>query len=266
MARKLSISMAWDETRGVLRRDGRLIATVALALMVLPGTVHELVSPNAPAGELPDPGAWMIVALVAFLVGIVGQLAVIRLAIGPQTSVGEAISHGTRRMPSLVGAMLLWLVPLVGLLLALASAMRESKDSAPLALAFLILVVVLVYLGVRLITATAIAGAENAGPIGILKRSWALSSGRWWRLFGFLFLFVIAAAAVLFAVKALVGLLVEVLFGTPEPMSIGALIVALVAQLAIAAVTVFFLVMIARIYLQLSAPEPAEASVPSSGT
>jgi hypothetical protein len=266
MARKLSISTAWDQTREVLRRDGRLIATVALALLVLPSTVQALVSPEAPAGKLPEPGAWMVVALIAVLVGLVGQLAVIRLAIGSQTSVGEAISHGARRMPALVGSMLLWLVPMVGMVFALADAMRQPDPSPAIALGLLGLLVLLVYLGVRLISASAVAGAENAGPIGILKRSWTLSRGRWWRLFGFLVLFVIAAVTVMFAAEALVGLLVRILFGTPEPMSIGALILALVRQLALSAVTVVFLVMLARIYVQLSAPEPVEASVPSSGT
>ncbi len=266
MARKLSISTAWDETRGVLRRDGRLIAAVALALLVLPSTIQTLVSPEAPRGELPEPGAWMILALVATLVGFVGQLAVIRLAIGSHVSVGEAIGHGARRMPALVGAMLLWLVPLAALLLAVGNLVRQGDRSAPLALAFLLLVVLLVYLGVRLITVTAVAGAENGGPVGILKRSWALTRGRWWRLFGFLVLFVIAAVAVMLAAEALVGVIVQVLFGTPEPMSVGALVVALVRRLATAAVTVVFLVMLARIYVQLSGPEPVEASVPSSGT
>ena len=42
MAAKLSLSRAWDETRDVLRRDGRLIAIVALAMLVFPGTVQEL--------------------------------------------------------------------------------------------------------------------------------------------------------------------------------------------------------------------------------
>jgi len=50
MAAKLSLSRAWDETRDVLHRDGRLIAIVALAMLVFPGTVQEMVTPQAPAG------------------------------------------------------------------------------------------------------------------------------------------------------------------------------------------------------------------------
>ncbi len=128
------------------------------------------------------------------------------------------------------------------------------------------MVALFVYLGARLITATAVASAENHGPVGILQRSWALSRGKWWRLFGFLALFVIAAIALTLATEALTGLLVQILFGTPEPMSVGALVRALIGNLVIAAVTIVFLVMLARIYLQLAGPETVEASVPSSGT
>ena len=53
---KLSISRAWDESRGVLGRDGALLATVAVALLVLPGIVSDLVSPEAPQGPLPVRG------------------------------------------------------------------------------------------------------------------------------------------------------------------------------------------------------------------
>ena len=266
MGRKLSISRAWDETRDVLRRDGRLIAAVALALIVLPSTIQTLVSPEAPPGELPEPGAWMAVALIAILVGLIGQLAVIRLAIGPQTSVGEAIGHGTRRLPALLGALLIWILPLVALIFALVPGLQSPNPSGAAALAFFLVLLLLVFLAVRLVVAAAVASAEGVGPIGILRRSWALTSGSWWRLFGFLVLFIIAAIVVMIAAGAMIGVIVGIVFGRPEPMSVGALLIALVTQLAIAAVTVVFLVMLARIYLQLSGAEPAEASVPSSGT
>jgi hypothetical protein len=39
---RLSIGQAWDETKAVLRRDGSLIAVVALALLVLPAPLSDL--------------------------------------------------------------------------------------------------------------------------------------------------------------------------------------------------------------------------------
>lgn len=263
---KLSISKAWDETRGVLGRDGKLMAAVALALIVLPGTVQALVSPPTVPGDMPAPGAWLLVVFIAIIVGVVGQLAVIRLALGPPTSVGEAIGHGLRRMPVYLAAMLLWLVPLILVMFLLARQVRGQDPSAAASLAFLVLIALVFYGAVRMIVASAVASAEGVGPLRILQRSWTLTRGSWWRLFGFILLFFIAVFLLMIAVGAVIGILVGIVLGAPEPMSVGALIIALVTQLAVAAITVVFLVMIARIYIQLSGSGEATVSVPSSST
>ena len=80
---KLSLSPAWDETRAILARDGRLFVSVALALFVLPGLILNVTMPETVSGEMPAVGPWLAIAGVALLVSLVGQLAVIRLAIGP---------------------------------------------------------------------------------------------------------------------------------------------------------------------------------------
>ena len=250
---KLSISKAWDETREVLKRDGRLLSIVAFALLALPSTVQNLVTPTVAPGELPPAGAWLVVLLISVLIGIVGQLAIVRLAIGPQTSVGEAISHGVRRVIPYFAAMLLWVAPLAIAIYFTAQQMRPPAPSGAMAILFLILLGLMIFVAVRLIIAVAVASAEPLGPIGILQRSWQLTAGSWWRLLGFLILFIIAVLCVMIAVGALVGILVGIIFGAPEPMSVSALLVALFTQLAVAVVTVVFLVMLARIYTQLSA-------------
>ena len=104
-----------------------------------------------------------------------------------------------------------------------------------------------------LIVAVAVATAEPLGSIGILQRSWHLTSGSWWRLFLFLLLFLVAVFCVMVAVGAVIGILAGIVLGPPEPMSVSALVIALITQLAVAAVTVVFLVMLTRIYLQLAA-------------
>ena len=250
---KLSISRAWDETREVLGRDGRLLSTVAIALLALPSTVQNLVTPATKPGELPHAGPWMIILLITVLIGVTGQLAIARLALGSQTSVGEAISHGAKRLLPYFLAMLLWVAPIALLLFYSAQQMRPPAPSPGMAVLFLVILVLMIVLAVRLIIAVAVASAELLGPIGILQRSWQLTSGNWWRLFGFLVLFLIAVLSVMIAVGAIIGILAGILLGPPEPMSVSALVVALITQLAIAAVTVVFLVMLTRIYLQLAA-------------
>src|SRR4029079_472240 len=154
---KLSISQAWEESRAVLARDGKLIGTVALALFVLPGIVLDLFMPEAPAGQFPPAGPWMAVAAVAILISLVGQLAIIRLAMGPHLTVGEAISHGARRLLPYLGAALLWVVPLclaIGLLFASAGSDPEHPSAAT-ALGLVLAGLVGIYLAVRFLMMSA---------------------------------------------------------------------------------------------------------------
>jgi hypothetical protein len=220
---KLSISKAWEETKAIITRDGRLFVAVALALFVLPGII---------------------------------------------LAVRDAIIHGARRVLPYLAAVLLWSLPFI--LVGAALAMRMSADpehpSPAVALGFLLLFVPVTFLFVRLMLSSPVASAEPAGPIAILQRSWSLSSGSWWRLFGFLMLFGIGALALLVAVGAVVGLVAKLLLGGIEPMTVGGLLVALVGQVLSAALSVVFFVMLARLYVQRAEGEMVQPSVPSSGT
>lgn len=262
---KLSISRAWDESRGVLGRDGALLATVAVALLVLPGIVSDLVSPEAPQGQLPAPGAWMIVTGIAILIGLVGQLAIIWMAMGSQASVGEAINHAVRRAPSYIAATIIWVFPFACVIYLLMRGITPDNPSPAAGLGLLVVLPVMIFFFVRLMLAAPVATAEQRGPLEILKRSWRLTSGSWWRMFAFFALLIIAAIIVLIAVGAVVGLLTSLVFGDIEPMTVGALVVSALTQIAGAALTVVFVVMLARIYVQLAGGTAAEASVPTTG-
>lgn len=264
---KLSISQAWDETRSILARDGKLIGAVALALFVLPGIVLNVAVPKLPAGQMREPGGWMLIALVVLLITLVGQLAVARLSLGPHIAVGEAITRGARRLPSYVGGFLIWSVPLlaVGSVLYSMSNPQSPNPSVPAAVGLLAVTALGVFISVRLIFLSAVAAAEGGGPIAILQRSWALSRGNWWRLFGFLLMLLIAALAAIWAVGAVVGVVAKLAFGDLDPLSIGGLIVVIVGQLLSAAISVVLVVMIARLYSQRTGSGAAQASVPSSG-
>lgn len=265
---KISLSRAWEETTAVLARDGRLFLAVALALFVLPGLILNVTMPTAPPGQLPAPGSWMAVAFVALLVSLIGQLAVIRLAIGPHVAVGEAIMHGTRRMPAYVAATLLWLVPILLIGSALYTYLQadQSTPSVAASLALILLCLVFAFAAVRLMLSSAVASAEPVGPLAIIRRSWDLSRGNWWRLFVFLLLFGIGALCLLWAVDSVAGLVIRLAVEDAGPRSLGGLLISIVSQLVSGLLSVVLFVMLARIYVQRSGPAVAEASVPSSGT
>src|ERR1700750_2864251 len=104
---RLSISRAWDESSAVLARDGKLIGTVALALFVLPGLVLNIVAPQSHPGQDVKPNPLMLLAIIPIIIALIGQLSVIRLAMGPHVTVGESLVHGARRILVYVGAWLL---------------------------------------------------------------------------------------------------------------------------------------------------------------
>jgi hypothetical protein len=263
---KLSLSRAWEDTMAVLAQDGRLFVSVALALFVLPGLILDVGMPSAPSGQFPPAGPWIAIAAVAILVSFVGQLAVIRLAIGPHITVGEAITHGLKRLAFYVAALLLWSVPIILIGSVLYAIIAEDVQHPSLLASIALIVVSLlgIFLAVRLILASAVASAETIGPIRILRRSWELAAGNWWRLFAFLLLVGIGAIALLAAVASVVGLLARVLFGEIGPLTLGGLLVAIVSQLLSALISVMFFVMIAQLYRQLAGR--GAATVPKSAT
>ncbi|MBV9528029.1 hypothetical protein [Sphingomonas sp.] len=277
---KLSISRAWDEARAVLARDGRLLVTVALALLVLPAII---VGAAIPGGI----GAAMFMALqgqsvpmfallfVVLVIMLVGQLAVTRLAIGPSVSVGGAIAHAVRRLlvyigvGLLVGAAIMLALIAGAIIIGLASGpsvtQQQLETSPAVAIAVLVMVLVYLFLLTRIISmAAAVTSAEHLGVIGTLRRCWSLTRGHFWRLFGFLVTFFIGTGILLFAISSVVGLAAELLFGKLEPMAASTLVVGLVDGVASGAVTLLLWVMLAGIYVQLTSVA-AQPTVPNSG-
>ncbi|MEO6360146.1 MAG: hypothetical protein ABIO43_06180 [Sphingomicrobium sp.] len=263
---RASLSNAWDETRAILARDGRLLASVALALMVLPGMVADLFPPPPTEGALPPLGPWTWLMLATFVLAAIGQLAIIRLALGTRISVGDSIGHAMRRAPVLILASIIWALPFAILLAGLGTQMGDDpKDMPPgVALAVLLLVPVFLFFVVRLILISPVVSAEAVGPIEVLKRSWTLTAGNWWRLFAFLILYLVTLMVVAGAVRSIFTVIAKLVLGGVEPMTIGGLLVSVASQLASAAVAVVFAVMLARIYAQLAGAGSNRASVPKT--
>jgi hypothetical protein len=263
---KLSISEAWEESQGIIVRDGRLFASVALALVVLPQTIIGLFAPRSGS---PTPTAWTFLA-IGILIGFAAQIALNRLAIGPSTTVAAAIGRGFARMPVLVGSFLILIVALMVVLIVITivlgaaglMALPGRGQEPPTSLiAFVLLLTAACYAIFQL--TVPVAAAEDGGSIRLMTRSWELARGEYWRLLAFVVLVLIGLLTVLLAGQFALGSMVTLALGSPHPGSLSALVISLVVALIQSVFTVIFAVMLSRIYVQLSG---RKGSVPSTGT
>lgn len=258
----LSVSKAWDESREIIRKDGRLLGILALAFIGLPSMISAAILPEQGSGFEPQTAGQTFALLFAGIIALLGQLSIARMALPPQTTVGEAIRHGLRRLlPQILAAIIAFaaLLALCIPVLVAAAAMGVSESAAatgtlPGVVVVLVLVTIAsaIYVAVRLMMMTPVAAAENVGSIGIISRSWQLTRGHFWRLFGFLLMVIAALAVVSIVIALVVGSLVIMAFGNVEPFSMAALIIGLVQGVMSAAFTILFVVMAMRIYVQLS--------------
>ena len=263
---KISLSRAWDETRAAAAGDGKLYFATALALFALPATIFGTMAPEMLLGGTPENESVQIIFLVVLVLNAIGRIAISRLALR-RASVGEAISHGLKRLLPVAGAFIIFILPAVLLLVPfLPKVMAAPQNPPPDALLISTLIIIAAFvIGVRLVLMLVpVAAAEAAGAIALLKRSWQLTKGNWWRLAAFLAAFFAASILASRAVGYALGGVLLLAAGPIKPMSLGALILAAVLALVGAAFTTMFSIMLARIYVQLSGH--AAASVPSSGT
>src|SRR3569833_3801353 len=163
---KLSISRAWDESRIVLARDGKRIGTVALAFFVLPGVIINALMPNAHPTQMPQPSPWMLLGLIPALIALVGQLSIVRLAMAPHVSVGDAIAHAARRFLVYVGAWVAWAVPIffVGSVLYALVANDPEHPSPAAVFGLLVVTDIGIFLAVRLILISAKTNTKTDKP------------------------------------------------------------------------------------------------------
>lgn len=262
---RLSIGTAWDQTRGIVARDGALIALVAAALIVLPSALSTLIAPQSATitqESANASGIGGVVQIIMTLISQIGALALTAIALRPGLSIGEALSTGLRRLLPAIGAALLYIVPMLIVLAIMLStfvgagtpeemvARLKSLGGGQL-LAIMVLFIAFFYFALRFCLANAVAVAESSNPFAILKRSWALTRGHALRLLGLLVLIGIVGLVLGSLAGMIGGLLVTLLFGPMQPLTIGALVFGLINGIANAMLITLFVLMLARVYAQL---------------
>ena len=257
----LSIGKAWDDAKAAIAANRRLIIPVALGMILIPAVISAMVEPRAVPGEQPEAGSWMWVTLVMIIVMLAGQMAIVLLTNGWQGSVGEAIKRSMRRLPTLILAALMVMVPLIlvlSLILAIVGfatgggGQFSASNLSPAGwLVILIGLIVILAVGVRLLPMIVLVASEDIGPVAAIKRAFALTGGHFWKLLAFMLMATIAFLIMAGAAGAVIGSIVSLLLGSPEPWSVSLLLVALAAGLVQAAFITIYTAMLARITAQL---------------
>lgn len=265
----LSISTAWNETAEFVKRESGLILPIAFLLIAVPGALMQILMPEPAApGELPEGGAWLLIFPIAIVASMIGTIAISLLALRPGTSVSEALQRGLRRfVPLFLASLLIGLaaavvaIPLI-LIVAGGAVLTGGGNAAAAAGSILLVALILFVVGiavwVRLMLMTPIAAAENVGPVAIIRRSWDLTAGHFWKLLGFALLLMIVGVIVVFAITAIFGILIFALAGAPEPGSTSMILMTIVSALLQSVLSAVFVTMLARVYAQLSGSPTAE--------
>lgn len=261
----LSIGQAWEETSAFLGREARLVAPVALATFALPAVMTGWAYPGGGQGSIAS-----LLLIVVLLAVLVGQMTIVLLATGWGGSIGQAMLKAMRRVPALIGALLIVFLPImlvtvIGFGVSLSSAgITEVSQLTPDSIARLpnilwllvVLTLVLIIAGVRLFPISAIGASEAGGPITLLRRSWTLTKGSFWRILVLAFLLAIVAVVLDRAVTAVVGSIAALAAGEARAFNLSALIVALAAGLVGALVSTVSATMVGRVYVQLTSKSP----------
>lgn len=275
---KLSITTAWNETAAFVKQEAGALVLIAFALGVLPGIILQVVfgrligpglqvAPTVKPDLAPFLSALPLILLLLIpvvVLSIWGNLTINILALRRERVIGSAFRAAARRILPLIGAtLLLGLAAFVAIIpmVAIAGIGSGAPHLGLFALLFLILWLAFVFIAIRLMLMTPVAAAEPLGPIGIVRRSWQLTSGHFWKLLGFLFLLMLVLIVFAMVVGAIGGILLTLTLGQPTPGSFSSLVLQLLTGALQAIFITYFIVLIARIYAQLSGTDASVGRV-----
>jgi hypothetical protein len=240
-----SYTAVWEDTMRMLRENARLLAAIAGVFVFLPAL---LAAQFLPAPEASDPSrvfsdlieyysnAWPWLFLQS-LVSMVGAAAMLRLVLVRGTSVGAALGFGLMLLPFYFALSLI-----CGILVGLG---------------VVLLIVPGLYLIGRLVPAGAVMVAENRrNPIDAVSRSFAITTGHGWAVFGLVLVVALVAGVVILVVTVLAGMVFILAAGQ----DLGRLLTAIVSSALSAAFATLLLVLYAAIYRGLTGSASVSAA------
>jgi hypothetical protein len=221
------MNRTWSQAVALVRANFQLLAIVAGVFLLLPALAFYLLNPELvqvfAAGEnvgqvdalvegmMPQV---LIYGLVVFVGQLIGQAALVALVGRHRPTVGEAIKLGARVLPTLVGALIVFVagfyavVLVLSLIVALLAVITGAATSAGAMAGFasIAILVIELYLMIRcIVTLPVIVLEHERNPLKALRRSWRLTSAHAWKILGFVALLGIAYFVIVLLIMLVLG-------------------------------------------------------------
>ncbi len=256
----ISMSSVWDESVAMIRKERHLLVPLALATIGVGSAISGYAQPKIAASES------VALATFGFIVGtalsLIGNLAVMALALTPGLSVGDALHTAVARLPKFLGiiavfalAISILMIPLI--LVLAASGVNEKMAMSELppaaALCAFASIAVIFYFGARLITLNAVVVDRNPPIIESIKSSFAITRALTAKIIGVTILYIIVAVVIGGATSSIFGLafnLIGKAIGSPV---FAPVMSALVNGMVSALLSIVSTIFVATLYRRLSA-------------
>ena len=246
-----SYSRIWEDTAALLRGNAALIAALAGAFLFLPALLVGYFLPQTEAASFAEllrnmreyvdrNWPWL---LVEALVNMLGYLAILYLVFGRAgTSVAAAIAAAAALIP------LYFLASLIA--------------GIAVGVGLVLLILPGFYLYGRLVPLGPVMVAEGLrSPTEALRRSFELTRGKGWAVFGLVLIVAVAGTVALGVINMVFGIIFVIVAGR----DLGGLLSLIVSSATGAALTVVLTLLYAAIYRALIGGASA-AAAPTSGT
>lgn len=276
--RVVKMGAVWDRTTRFLRANSGAVITIVGLAIFLPTVVSGVVQ-AAMVGDDPtaSSAAGFVVSLIASIVTLIGQIALVALAIDATLGTNGAFSVAGRRLLPVIGVSillsLLFALLLLPMLLVFFSsgidwaALQAGDTSAMPELSagmgifmlvyFLALIPIFFWLGARFSVLLPVIVWEKLG-VGAIGRSFRLTRGYALKIVGIFILFGIVALVALMAFGGVFGAIFALTAGGIQGFTVGAVLMTIVTGLLTAVFTVIYTVFLTKLYKSLiEEAEPA---------
>lgn len=263
------MSIVWDRTTAFVGEHLGALVPLALAAFVVPSVLSSCASAAAVTAS---PGVRLSAGALAVLLSILsfwGSLTVIALATGAG-SLADAGRLAARRLPAaLLVAIVIGIAAAIATLpvplilaargynvLAIAAGQGanivvDPQTSSMVALWGLVLILAFFFLFTRLLLVSTVVLREGA-LFGAIGRSWALTRGHGWRIFGLLLLLALIGGVAQLAAKLVFGSVFALFFGNAPGLTTAMVLTTIVTASVQAVVMLLLAAFQGRLYVALT--------------